>query len=203
MTIKLHGFPQTRATRVHWMLEEVGADYEFVTVEIMKGAHKQPDYLAKHPHGRVPYFEDGDVKLLESCAAVLYLADKHADKKLAPPIDSPARADYYQWVVYAAATLDKPSIDTYFHKVVFPPERRRAEVVEEHRPTLEASMRILENALKGKTWLLGDAFSAADVAIGYSLNLADKAGAIVDAPGVAAYLGRLRERPAFKKAYGL
>ncbi len=202
MTIKLHGFPQTRSTRVHWMLEEVGADYEFVQVEIMKGAHKQPDYLALHPHGRVPYFEDGEVKLLESGAALLYLADKYPEKKLAPSVDSPARAAYYQWIVYAAATLDKPAVDTYFHKVIFPAERRKPEIVEEHRPTLEAAMRVLESALKGKTWLLGDAFSAADVAVGYSLNLADKAGAIVDAPGVAAYLGRLRERPAFKKAFG-
>ena len=67
--------------------DALGAPYEFVQVEIMKGAHKQPEYLAKYPHGRVPYFEDDGTVILESCAAVMYLADKFADEKLAPPAD--------------------------------------------------------------------------------------------------------------------
>lgn len=202
MTMKLHGFPGTRSNRVRWMLEEVGAQYEFVQVELLKGAHKSPEYLARYPHGRVPYFEDGANVVFESCAALLYLADEFPAKKLAPPADGGARAAYYQWIVYAAATLDKPVIDTYFHKVVLPEDKRRPEVVAEHAPVLDAALRILAPALQGKTYLLGDGFSAADVAIGYSLNLIDKAGSLVDAPTVAAYLARVRERPAFKKVYG-
>lgn len=201
MTMKLHGFPGTRSNRVRWMLEETGAEYEFVHVELLKGAHKSPEYLAKYPHGRVPYFEDGANVVFESCAALLYLGDKFPEKKLAPPAQGDARAAYYQWIVYAAATLDKPVIDTYFHKVVLPDDKRRPEVVAENKPVIDAALRILEHALEGKTYLLGDAFSAADVAIGYSMNLIDKAGCLVDAPRVAAYLARIRERPAFKKVY--
>lgn len=202
MTIRLHGFPGTRTNRVRWMLEELGVDYEFVLVEILKGAHKEAGYLERHPHGRVPYFEDGEVKLLESCAAVLHLADSHPEKKLAPALGTAERAAYYQWIVYSAATLDEPVIKTYFHTVIFPPERRKQEVVDEHRPTLQAACRVLDAALAGKSHLLGDAFSAADVAVGYALNLMDQANAIQDAPHVAAYLARLRERPSFKKVYG-
>lgn len=201
MTMKLHGFPGTRSNQVRWMLEEVGAPYEFVHVELLKGAHKSPEYLAKYPHGRVPYFEDGDNVVFESCAALLYLADKFPEKKLAPPVDGGARAAYYQWIVYSAATLDKPVIDTYFHKVVLPEDKRKPEVVAEHQPVLAAALRILEPSLAGQAYVLGERFSAADIAIGYSLNLIDKAGSLIDAPGVAAYLARVRERPAFKTVY--
>ena len=83
-----------------------------------------------------------------------------------------------------------------------PEEKRRPEVVAEHQPVLAAALRILEPSLVGKSYLLGESFSAADIAIGSSPNLIDKAGSLVEAPSVAAYLAPVRERPAFKKVYG-
>lgn len=197
--MKLYGFPLTRTNRVRWMLEELGAPYEYVHVDLRSGAHKTPEHRALHPHGSVPVLVDGEHTILESCAAVLYLADRFADRGLAPPIDR--RAAYYQWIVYAAATMDDPGIETLFHTRILPPERRRPEIVERHRPTCETIAAFLAASLAGRTWLLGDEFSAADVAVGYAVNILDMNGHVAGAPALADYLARLRGRPAYQRTY--
>lgn len=199
--MKLYGFPGTRASRVRWMLEEIGAPYEWVNVEIMKGEHKETPHLKRHAHGRLPAFEDGDLKMIESGAMVMYLCDKFAGKGFAPPIDSPARGSYYQWIVYASAMLDEPFIETYFHAALFPPERRKPEVVEKHRPTVKTALDLLNDNLANKSYLLGDTFSGADVAVGYAIALGAQANLLGDHPHVAAWFGRISARPAFGKAF--
>ena len=198
--IKLYGFPRTRTNRVHWALEELGVPYEYVRVELVKGEHKRPEHLALHPHGSVPVLVDGDQTILESSAAVLYLADRYPEKQLAPPVAE--RGAYYQWIVYAAATMDDPAIKCLFHTAILPPERRQAAIVEANRPACETAVAHLERSLAGRTWLLGERFSAADIAVGYALNILDALGLVAGAPQTAAYLARLRARPAFKAVYG-
>jgi glutathione S-transferase len=199
--MKLYGYPGTRTNRVRWLLEEVGASYELVTVEVARGGHKAPEHLARHPHGAVPVLEDGDLRLIESCAMVLHIADEHADAGLAPAPGTPERGLYYQWVVYAAATLDEPIVKTYFHSHLLPPARRDPAIVERYAPACTTALELLEAALAGRSYLLGD-FSAADVAVGYALNLAGEAGLVAGSSRLAAYLESLRDRPAFKRAYG-
>src|SRR6185295_14654657 len=92
MLMKLFGFKGTRSNRVEWMLQEVGADYELVKVDLLTGEHKKPDHRARHAHALVPAFEDGKVHIIESAAACLYLADKYTDKRLAPAPGTPERA---------------------------------------------------------------------------------------------------------------
>lgn len=198
--MKLYGFPQTRSHRVRWLLEELEVPYEFVLVDVRSGAHKTPEHLALHPHGSIPVLVDGEDTIIESCAAVLHLADKFGDRGLAPPAGQ--RAAYYKWIVYIAATLDEPAVETLFHTRILPPERRRPELAQRHRGTCETAVGFIAAGLAGRTYLLGDAFSAADVVVGYSLNILDTCGFVRGAPTVAAYLDRLRERPAYRKVYG-
>src|SRR5256885_9492904 len=106
--MKLYYAPQTRATRPRWMLEEIGVPYELVRLQLSKGEHKQPEYLKIHPHGAVPAYSDGEVTMFESAAICAYLADKFPDKRLAPPLGSPQRGLYYQWLVYARAHKEPP-----------------------------------------------------------------------------------------------
>src|SRR5947208_1981825 len=72
--MKLYYAPQTRATRPRWMLEEIGAPYELVRLQLSKGEHKQPEHLKIHPHGAVPAFSDDEVTMFESAAICAYLA---------------------------------------------------------------------------------------------------------------------------------
>jgi len=200
--MKLFGFKGTRSNRVEWMLHEVGASYDFVKVDLLTGEHKKPDHTQRHSHGLVPAFEDGSVHIIESAAACLYLADKFADKGLAPAPGSADRARYYQLAFYAVSTLDETVVPLFFQKVIYPPEKRSPAVVDQKMPVWETAAAFLTRQLGEGPYFLGKSFSAADVIVGYDLALAAKAGLLAGHPALEAYTERVTSREAFKKAYG-
>lgn len=199
--MKLYGFKGTRSNRVEWMLQELGVDYELVKVDLLTGEHKKPEHFARHGHGLVPALEDGDVRMIESAAACLYLADKYPDQGLAPKVGTPARARYYQLAFYAVSTLDESVVPLFFHTVVYPPEKRQQTVLDAKTPIWETAAELLTRELGDSPYLLGKTFSAADVIVGYDLALAAKAGLLTKYPALAAYTERVTARDAFKKAY--
>src|SRR5258705_12836566 len=111
--MKLYYARMTRAGRPRWMLEETGAPYELVRLDLSRGEHKKPEYMKIHPHGSVPALDDGDLALFESAAICAYLADKFPEKRLAPPVGTPARGLYYQWIVYSMATMEPPILKVF------------------------------------------------------------------------------------------
>ena len=202
MDIRLYHFPGTRSTRVRWLLEELDIAYELELVDVLQGAHKTADYAReRHPHMLLPAMEIDGMRLIESSAMVLHLADLFPDAKLAPPIGTPERALYYQWIVYAPATLDEACIALYFHMHLLPPERRKQDIVIKHRPTWELAAGFLERTLRDRPFLLGESFSAADVAVGYDVALAHQLGLTAGRDALSAYANRLVARPAFQHAY--
>jgi glutathione S-transferase len=200
--MKLYYAPQTRAVRPRWLLEEIGAPYTLVRLDMSKGEHKMPEYVKIHPHGAVPALVDGDVTMFESAAICAYLADKFPEKRLAPPVGSPARAPYYQWLIYSMATLEPPVLQVLSHTVMLPEAERSAAAAEEGRAKFGQIADVLTQALEGKSFLLGEQFSAADVMIGSTLIWGQMLGLLNDYPALAAYVGRLAGRPAFQRAQG-
>lgn len=199
--MKLYYAPKTRSNRPRWLLEELGVPFEIVTVDLEKGAHKQPDYLKVHPHGQVPALQDGPITLIESAAICMYLADKFPEKGLAPAVGTPERGLYYQWILYTIATVE-PALGQIGQHTAFLPEGKRSpELAEEGRKRFAEAARHLEQWLTGKSYLLGEKFSAADVVIGTLLNWGRALGVLAEYPTLDAYASRLRDRPAFKKAY--
>ena len=195
-------FPGTRASRVRWMLEEAGAPYEIVTINPMKGEHKQPEYLAIHPHGVLPAMVIDGQNLIESAAMCLQLADLYPAAGLAPPVGTPERAHYYQWVVYAPATLDDPLVARIFHTAFLPEAKRDPAKVANADRVWSLAAPFLSAALAGGGWLLGERFSAADVVIGYDVRMANAMGMLADYPVLQGYLARLAARPAFQRVFG-
>jgi glutathione S-transferase len=195
-------FPGTRASRVRWMLEECGAKYEVAPLDPMKGEHKAKAYLEIHPHGLLPGAEVDGEPMIESAAICMHLADTHAEKKLAPAVGTAERARWYQWIVYAVATLDEPIVGAVLHAQVLPPERRKPELVEKGKQVWNVAGPFLERSLAKKEWILGERFTCADVVLGYDVAIAARLGWVEPYPAVAAYAGRLTSRPAFRKAYG-
>ena len=198
--MKLYYCPMTRATRPRWLLEEIGAPYELVRVDLSKGEQRRPDYLKIHPHGRVPALVDGDTTVVESAAICLYLADRFPEHALAPALTSPARGPYYQWMVYSVATLEPPVLKVFMNTVRRPEAERRAHEVEEGRTDFAQMATVLTQALGSGPFLLGETFTAADVMIGSVVGWARGLKLLDQHPALVEYSRRLTARPAYRRA---
>jgi glutathione S-transferase len=181
--IKLYGGAFSRASIVHWYLEELQIPYEFVKLDMKAGEHRQPEFLAINPMGKVPALVDGDATVWESGAILLYLAQVYDNLPTAPA----ERALYDQWVLFANATLG-PGIFV---------ETSR----EQETPKLLGP---LDQLFATHTHLMGDSFTVADVAVGSMLGyiIMMLKMDLSAYPNVMAYLERIRQRPAFQKTIG-
>ena len=198
--MKLYHSPRSRSVRPRWLLEEIGAPYELVALDMSKSEHKTSQYMKIHPHGAVPAFVDGDLTMFESAAICAYLADKFPEKQLAPAVGTAARGLYYQWMVYSMATLEPPVLQVFMHTVMLPEDQRSTAAAAEGREKFGEVARVLEQALMGKSFILGERFSAADVMLGSTLSWAQFMGLLEGHPDLEAYVRRLSERPAFQRA---
>jgi glutathione S-transferase len=198
MSITLYFAPGTRATRIAFLLEELGVPWEKVTLDLARREHKAPDYLAINPNGVVPALKDGDTVIFESVAIALHLADRFAEKGLAPPPDSPLRGPYLSWMVWSMTTLEPPIGDVYSERLK-PAEQQSAAAMDAAMERFGASAKVLEGELTGP-YLLGDAFSAADVMVGCVLAFADMLGMLEGHQGLRDYVARITARPAYRRA---
>ncbi len=194
--MKLYHSPQSRSGRPLWLLEELGVPYEVEKVNTAAKENKTPEYLKIHPHGVVPALVDGDLKLMESAAICLYLADKYPEKGLAPKVGTPERGQYYQWIVYTMATLEPPVLQVFLNTVMLPEDQRSPEKVTAAKKDFETIGKVLSAALEGKDFLVGNTFSAADVMVASTLGWASFMGLLADFPTLQAYVGRCMGRPA-------
>ena len=105
--MKLYGFGPTRSLRALWGLRELGADFEFVPVNLLAGRNRRPDFLRLNPAGKLPVLVDGDFVLTESAAIVLYLAEKYRAAGFLPAYPK-ARAQVYRWIMFAVTELEQP-----------------------------------------------------------------------------------------------
>src|SRR6185295_14363105 len=103
--MKLYEFGFTRSIRARWTLQELGVDFEGVTVNLLAGEHRSPQFLAINPAGKLPALIDGDLVLTESAAIVWYLAEKH--RKFLPA-DLEGRAEVNRWLLFTVTELEQP-----------------------------------------------------------------------------------------------
>lgn len=199
--MKLYHFRGTRSARVRWLFEELGVPYHVESIDIFDPARQaDPAHLRHHPHGAVPAVVDGELSLIESAAILLHYADAHPDRQLAPKTGEPERARYYQWIVYAAATVD-PLLSHLFTQLKRTgPDQRDQPAVDKSLAKLSTALSFVAGALGDGPWLLGTQFTAADIAIGWDLALAAYLK-LLDEPKLREYLDRLKGRPAFARAY--
>ena len=198
--IKLYHAPFSRSDRVHWLLEELEVPYELATVEFVRPATA---FLQPTPSGKLPVIEDGELVVSESGAIVEYLIERYGNGRLAPPVGSSLRPVYLQWIHFAEATLMALLGELIRHTLFYPEERRVPFVIEDMRTRAAAAVDVVERALDGKDYLIGE-FSAADIMMGYSLAWAKHFEIFPDPtrPSVTAYYQRLRVRPANHKLFG-
>lgn len=194
--ITLYYNPRSRAQMARLMLEEVGAPYRLVTLDFDKGEHKTPQFLAVNPMGKLPAIVHRGVVVTETAAIIAYLADAFPDAGLAPPPGDPARGTYYRWLVFTAACFEPALLD----KMLQRPEPAQKGAV--GWGSYEDVVGALKSALTPGPYLLGEAFSAADVYLGSELGWAMSFGApgLKGEPVFDRYVARLAARPAYARA---
>ena len=121
--MRLYEFAPTRSIRARWMLQELGEEFEAVTVNLMTGDHRRPEFLKINPAGRVPTLVDGDLVITESVAIVLYLAERDPQRRFLPR-DIMLRSQVYRWLLFAATELEQPLWRIARHTALYPQELR-------------------------------------------------------------------------------
>ena len=190
--ITLYHSPASRAFTAYWLLEELGVPFKVQTVDIRKGEQKAPDYLKLNPSGKVPTITDGKVVVSENPAICIYLADRYGYGGLAPKIEDADRGAYLKWMVYSTAVLD-PLISLHPKHIDLPGQ-------ETGFGGFDDMLAVMEGALKGRNYLMGAKFTAADVMIGSTISAALHRKDVPDLPALVDYNGRLARRPAYQRA---
>ncbi len=199
--LRIYGIARTRAFRALWIAKELGLDYEHIPVEIGQAGARKPEYLSINPNGRLPAIDDGGFVLWESLAITLYLAKKHATGRLYPStLEGEARA--WQWSLWSVQEVDRGVNIWSLHAVRLPPEDRDPQRLAEALGVLASPFRVLDGALAGSPYLLGDDFTVAD------LNVAAVISRAIDmdlaaTPHIGGWLRRCLERPAARAAQAL
>ena len=196
--IKLYHAQLTRSIRIIWLLEELGVPYELVTVPFKPPRHS---FEQATPSGKFPVIEDDGRVLSESGAILEYLIERYGKGRLAPPVGSPDRGPYLQWVHFAEATAFPPIGDVARHTMFLPEAERIPQVAADGRERTRNALGVVERGLAGQEYLVGRELSGADVMMGYFLMAARMLGVVGDEHrNVAAYWERLAARPGFQKA---
>ena len=192
--LRLHHAPRSRSSRILWLLEELGADYQVVytNIERQDGSGGE-DETNPHPDKKVPALVHHDALITDSAAIVLYLTDLHPEAGLGPRPGDPKRGEYLAWLFYYSGVIE-PVVTFEFAGLGENPA-----LVRTFRGKAEMERRLLD-ALKQGPYLLGDKFSGADIlvaSLGAWARPMLPTGKLVDD-----YLARCNSRPALKASFG-
>ncbi len=198
--LKLHFAPNSRAGRIVWLLEELELPYDLNRMDFHPRDLKSDEHRARHPLGRVPVLDDGDVSIYESGAIVEYILERHKKGGLKPAVDSPQFPDYLQWFHYCEGMVMPPMNTIVVHTILLPPERRDETVLGQAQRLLTRALAPVDETLADKDYLIGD-FSAADIMLGHACFMSNRLGCVSDEmTHVKDYVRRIEARPAFQKA---
>jgi len=192
--MKLYGFGPTRSLRALWGLNELGAQFEFEVVNLVAGEHQRPEFLQLNPAAKLPVLVDGDLVIPESAAIVLYLAEKYPQSRLLPA-DLKARAEVYRWVMFAMTELEQPLWRITRHTALLPQEKRLPEDAALAREDFAGMATVLEQHMAGRTFIVGDAITAADCVTAYLMDWANELSLLEGQPNMQVYLKRMYDRP--------
>ncbi len=196
--LNIYGSPRSSSGRCFWCLEEIGEKYHYKPLNFKEKEHKSPEYLKINPNGKAPTLTDGDFVIWESIAINFYLAETYKPELLGT--DNKQRGLVHQWSFWGIAELQPPIINSFIQLVFVPKERRDNQVIEKATAKIPGLLKVLNDALEGKNYLVGDNFTLAD------LNVASIAAVCSEIKfdltaykNIQTWLTQISERSAFKK----
>lgn len=196
--ITLYSFPQSRSLRAAWTLEELSLEYQCQHVALDKGEGQTAEHLARHPDGKVPVVEDGDVHLFESAPICRYLAETYGDGTLLPS-DPAARAQVDQWLSFIVTEIEQPLWNQAKHKFALPQDKRVPAILPVCAWEFQRALSALERRYNGQEYLVGESFTLADLFLTHTLSWAISMKHRLPET-LMAYRGRHIQRPAMATA---
>ena len=199
--ITIWGGATARTLRPHWMLHELGVDYEPKLIGSRTGETQDDAFVKLNVKEKIPVLVDGDLVLTESAAIVTYLGDTYgADSGLVPKPYTIERAKYNEWSSYIQMELDAHTL------YVVRKHRDLADLYGNAPAAVDAAiegftkqLRFAEQRLDDNVYLLGSAFTAADLLLTTCLTWANAYGVEIS-DALQAYTDRVTARDAFKRA---
>jgi glutathione S-transferase len=166
MSITYYYSPMSTAVRTTWAIEELGVPCERIKLDFQKKETKTEAFLKLNPNGCVPLLVVDGLPIFESTAILLYLGETYGVEKGLYPAPGLKRAETLRWVVWANVGFFDP-ITRWAHNTAsyIPAERHNAAAAAAAKTDLDGVMKILETTLAGKSYLVDDKFSLADLAV--------------------------------------
>jgi glutathione S-transferase len=192
--MKLFEFAPTRSIRARWTLQELGVEFEAVTINLLAGEHQSAAFLKINPAGKVPVLVDGDMVLTESIAIVLYLAEKYPENGLIPT-DIRKRAQLMRWLLFTTTELEQPLWRISRHTALYPEDKRLPGEAALARDDFSPMANVLEHHMSSRKFVVGDTVTVADFVLAYTLDWAQMANLLNGLPRLEAYVEQMYARP--------
>ncbi len=198
MHITVYGAAAGSSLRVHWMLREAGLDYETKNVDLSKGEHKSPEFLAVNPVGQIPAIDIDGVKMAESYAIAAYLAERFKPELLGTTPEM--REQALQWALWAMYNVQKHGLDLAFMVWRNAPDEAKTATA---TAALDAILPALETLLGTRPYVAGDSFTVGDIGAVVSLGYARLGGFSFEKyPNIMRWMAACASRPAYLAATG-
>ena len=197
--ITVWGGGASRSFRVTWLMEEMGLEYRIRYVDLINN-QQEPAFQAVNPAGYIPVLQDGDVTMVESVAIMEYLIARHGPTPLAPAPSDDAFPTYQQFLHLGEAGLCGAAYVVIGGRYFAPESDRRSWSVLQAEEQWATRMRLVERQLARAPYMAGQAFTAADISVGYALLLGTRHAGVVLGEAAQAYFERLAARDAYKRA---
>jgi glutathione S-transferase len=181
--------PQTRSSGALTLLEELGAPYRLEILNMKAGEQQGEKYRAINPLGKVPAILHNGALVTEQVAIYIYLADAFPKAGLAPAISDPLRGPYLRWLVYYGSCYEPAIMDRYMKHDLAPGASCPY-------GDFDTMLNAVINQLEGKTYLLGEKFTAADVLWGTALRWGMMFRMVPETDLITTYVTRITTRPA-------
>lgn len=202
MSLVFYYSPMSTAVVTHWVLEELGVPHEKVKLDFAAGDTKKPEFLKLNPNGAVPTIVHDGTPIFESAAIAIYLGETFGAQKGLYPAAGPERGQAMSWIVWANVTFGG-TVMRYnaASSERVPAEQRNAKAAEAARAEVERLFKLLDGALEGKQWLVGDSFSIVDAHVAAFVSYTHFMGFDTKPyASLEAWRARATSRPGYAKA---
>ena len=193
-------YGEGRGFRVVWLLEEMRLPYRLRDVDLLAGVENDAEFLAINPAGFIPAIVDGDVSMVESIAIMEYLLARYGPSPLAPEARDAAFPLYQQFLHLGEAGLAASIYFVSSARNIAPEAERDNWSARQALEVFTTRLTLVTRQLERAPYLAGDAFTAADISVGYALEMARKNAGVVLGDLERAYMERLREREGYRRA---